>query len=245
MTDFSESNWAKAEFSRQYRNNADIYIVERRRMLDILKSFYKHFFSDKTRTRILDLGCGDGILTYELLKIDNRISATLMDGSEDMLARAKERLNDFRNIQYIQTSFQDVLKGEFIQKNFDFVVSSMAIHHLTTDEKKGMFKKIHSLLHSGGHFVNIDVILAPSETLDRWYMRLWKEWMDEKKKSLGISGDYHDDIIQRYKDNRDNKPDTLENQMNALKTIGYKDVDCYYKYGIFSIYGGMKERKES
>ena len=55
----------------------------------------------------------------------------------------------------------------------------------------------------------------------------------KRKKSLGINGNYFDDIIRRYKDNKDNKPDTLGDQLDALKAIGFKDADCFYKYGIF------------
>jgi tRNA (cmo5U34)-methyltransferase len=88
--------------------------------------------------------------------------------------------------------------------------------------------------------VNIDCVLAPSETLEQLYLSIWKEWIDEKKKSLGINGNYFDDIIRRYKDNKDNKPDTLEDQLNALKATGFKEVDCYYKYGIFAMFGGRK-----
>jgi tRNA (cmo5U34)-methyltransferase len=89
MTDFNESQWAKAEFAREYRDSADVYVVERRRLIDILKSFYGHFIGTKPDSKVLDLGCGDGIVTYELLKIDNSIKATLIDGSEDMLNKEK------------------------------------------------------------------------------------------------------------------------------------------------------------
>ncbi len=30
MTDFNKSNWARPEFSREFRDNADIYVIERR-----------------------------------------------------------------------------------------------------------------------------------------------------------------------------------------------------------------------
>lgn len=88
--------------------------------------------------------------------------------------------------------------------------------------------------------MNIDVVLSPTENLEKWYLLLWKEWIDERKKSSGTEGHYFDDIIDRYKNNKDNKPDTLEDQLNALKGIGFRDVDCFYKYGIFSMYGGRK-----
>ena len=64
--------------------------------------------------------------------------------------------------------------------------------------------------------------------------------MDERKAALGIKGNYFSDIIRRYKGLEENKPDTLDDQLNTLRNFGFKDVDCFYKYGIFSMYGGMK-----
>lgn len=91
-----------------------------------------------------------------------------------------------------------------------------------------------------GYFLNIDVVLAFSDALEQWYLLLWRQWIDERKSFLGIDGSHYDDIARRYKDNTDNKPDTLDVQLNALQTIGFKDVDCFYKYGIFTMYGGKK-----
>ncbi|NOY65253.1 MAG: class I SAM-dependent methyltransferase, partial [Nitrospirae bacterium] len=33
---------------------------------------------------------------------------------------------------------------------------------------------------------------------------------------------------------------TLEAQLDALRETGFKEVDCYYKYGVFAIYGGRR-----
>ncbi len=75
MTEFNKSQWAKDEFTREYRDNADIYVMERARMLNILKSFYGHFMKKDGKKSILDLGCGDGIIAYELLKTGGAIFA--------------------------------------------------------------------------------------------------------------------------------------------------------------------------
>jgi len=64
--------------------------------------------------------------------------------------------------------------------------------------------------------------------------------MDDKKASLGIERECFSDVIMRYKHLKENKPDVLEEQLNALKEHGFKDVDCFYKYGIFSVYGSKK-----
>ena len=240
MTEFKKSNWASAEFSQEYVYNADICIVERRRSHSIVKSFYKHFLKDKPQRRILDLGCGDGVITEELLKTGDYLSATLVDGSTDMLEKAKKRLKGFRDVCFIRASFQEIIAGNILREHFDFIVSSLSIHHLTMEEKKSLYQKMYSYLNYDGYFLNVDVILAPTESIEHWYMSLWQEWIAERKALLGIESSYGDDIMCRYKDNKDNKPDTLDNQINALKRAGFKEVDCYYKYGIFTIFGGKK-----
>ncbi len=240
MTDFKLTNWANADFAQQYRDNADIYIVERRRMFEIMKSFYHHFIAGKKKMHILDLGCGDGIITSELLSIDPAVSSTLIDGSEHMLGKARERLHTHKNMHYRKISFQELLETGIIDEEFHFIVSSMAIHHLPLNEKKALFRFIYDHLRDEGCFMNIDAVLPPNEVLDKWYMKIWQEWMDAEQMRLGIGGERFDTVIKRYKDNNDNKPDTLEDQLDALKEIGYNDVDCYYKYGIFAVYGGRK-----
>ncbi|MBI5827226.1 MAG: class I SAM-dependent methyltransferase [Deltaproteobacteria bacterium] len=238
MTDFSETNWAKADFSKEYAENADIFILERRRLLEILKSFYRNFLAGR-KNNILDLGCGDGVLTRELLGIDGSISATLVDASDDMLRRAKERLKAYEEVRLIKTGFQELLEKDALPESFDFIVSSLAIHHLDKGEKNSLFEYIYSHLNPGGYFLNIDVVLSPSEGLEEWYLLLWKEWIVERQEALNSREDFTD-VPDRYK-NKDNKPDILEDQLSALKSIGFKEVDCFYKYGIFSVYGGRRK----
>jgi tRNA (cmo5U34)-methyltransferase len=240
MTEFDKSQWIKPEFAQAYREEADVYIVERRKLLETLKSFYGHFLADKPDNRVLDLGSGDGIVISELLTIHSSINATLIDGSADMLNKAKERLKDFKKLHFICASFQDILNKKVALEKYDFIVSSLAIHHLTMEEKSALFKTIYAHLNMDGYFLNIDVVLAPADALEQWYLRLWQQWIKERKSLLGIKDNQYDDIIRRYKDNTDNKPDTLEAQLAALQAIGFRDVDCFYKYGVFAMYGGRK-----
>ncbi len=215
MTDFNKTRWADQEFAKQYRDNADIYIVERQRMFGIMRSLFSHFFPGKKNIRVLDLGCGDGIVTRNILDVDNSISATLVDASADMLEKARERLKGFENMDFIKASFQEIMDSGLPEKEYDIVVSSMAIHHLTMDEKRSFFKAINAHLRQDGHFINIDVVLPPSEALDGWYMKLWEEWMDEKRTELKAYDEASRDVIGRYKDGADNQPDTLEDQLDA------------------------------
>lgn len=240
MTEFDKSNWAEPEFSKGYRDNADVFIVERRRMLAILQSFYVHFVKDRAPKTMLDLGCGDGIVTAAIADADPSVAATLVDGSPDMLKKAEERLRGLPNARFVRASFEEILREDKISGAFDFIASSLAIHHLALDEKKALFRYAYGHLKPGGHFVNIDVVLAPSEDLEQWYLSLWRDWIAGQARASGLDGGQFESVIDGYKGNKDNKPDTLDSQLEALRSAGFKDVDCYYRYGIFTVFGGRR-----
>lgn len=239
MTEFEQSRWVRPDFAQDYRDNADVFIVERQRLLAIVQSFYQRFVKDGRPKRVLDLGCGDGIVTATLAAADPALSATLVDGSPEMLARAEERLRGLAGARFVQASFEE-LTAEAVGSDYDFIISSLAIHHLPMAGKAALFELIHSRLKPGACFVNIDVILAPTDRLEQWYLTLWQEWVNERKRRLGITDERFDDITRQYKEAGENKPDTLHEQLAVLTAIGFQEVDCYYKYGIFTIFGGRR-----
>ena len=241
MSDFRQSSWADDTFAGNYLDKAEIYIVERRKMFWLVTSLFNHFCNRKDTVKLLDLGCGDGVLTEELYKTNGALSATLVDGNDGMLRRARERLKKFQDVSYVQASFQEILDGAVQLGSYDFCVSSMAIHHLELGEKASLFRYIASLLTPGGRFVNIDVVLPPSQELEGWYFAIWKDWLADMMNRYNVKDELPEDIIHRYKDpSSTNKPDTLESQLKALKEAGFLDVDCYFKNGIFAVFGGKK-----
>ena len=238
MSNFDDSLWADTEFSKSFREDADIFLPLRRQFIEAAKSIYGHFINPDTEAGILDLGCGDGLFIQELLKSFSPENITLVDGSSEMLAAARKRLHYAANIDFLQIDFQKLLSEQPLTKHFDFIYSSLAIHHLSYSEKCKLYTYIYRLLKAGGCFVHYDVVLFSSEKNEAWYMEHWRNWIDnypDRKRSKNLLG-----IPDDYKQNRDNLPDTLESQLHALKEIGFKDVDCYFKHGIFSLFGGLK-----
>lgn len=263
MSKFEKSEWSEREHAQEFMENADIYILERKRLFEILKSFYRYFLGNngsQKPVKILDLGCGNAAITMELLKEDNKINATLVDGSLEMLKNARKNLKNYKDMNFIHKTFQELLENKskdkksqdkesqnngsqdnnLIPDEFDLVVSSLAIHHISTEEKKSLFQYIYNHLKSGGFFLNIETVKAPVDELEQWYRVLWSEWIRENQDKLDTKKSF-EYLPEQYKDNPDNHPDTLQIQLDALESVGFSRVDCYYKYGIFSIYGGMKQ----
>ena len=109
--------------------------------------------------KILDLGCGDGILSAAVLQHIPYASCVLLDISEPMLQAAKEKLvnyNDklsFRLLDYGDSRWIDKVK---IAGPFDVIISGFSIHHQNDDRKQELYSEIFELLKSGGLFLNLE-----------------------------------------------------------------------------------------
>jgi len=240
VTKLNKHRWQEKDYITGYLEARDVVVVERERILKIWKSFYSYFLKGNKSNKVLELGCGDGALTYELLGCDNNISAVLVDGSEEMLKKAREQLASFKNVEFLKQSFSDLISKQVKLPQFSFIFSSLAIHHLELKQKKALFKWVFEHLKAGGRFVNIDLVRSPSKELEDWYIELWKEWIVEKQALLNSVQDFLDRVKTYSAKDHYAKLSTLSQQLHILKRAGFSEVDVFYQYGVFSMYGGKK-----
>ncbi len=239
MNEFEKSNWNKADYSQDYLDNADIYIQDRKTLLNVLASFYRKFFKSK-KIRVLDLGCGDGILSKTLCNQKGDKEIIVTDGSKDMISAAKKELEGLPILEFCQISFEEIIEGQFEKDSFDFIVSSFAIHHLEFSQKKQLFKRIFEIMNPKGYFLNIDVVTSINENYYEWYYDLWKEWIVDRQKFLNLKKSF-EQVPEEARGKSENHYDPLQVHLKALRSVGFSEVECHYKYGVFAIYGGKKQ----
>ncbi|TVR58309.1 MAG: class I SAM-dependent methyltransferase, partial [Spirochaetaceae bacterium] len=88
-------------------------------------------------SRVLELGTGTG---NTILHLPDDTVVTGVDVSAGMLAIAESKLRG-RNVTLIQDDVLNYVTGHDLNE-FDIIVSTYALHHLTLDERETMFSEI-------------------------------------------------------------------------------------------------------
>ena len=172
----------------------------------------------KNTRRVLDLGTGDGRL-LALVKLNNpSVEGVALDFSEPMLEQVQKRFADDKDIKIVKHDFSFPLPSEL--GRFDCVVSSLAIHHLTHTRKKQLYAEIFNLLNPKGVFCNLEHVSSATENLHLKFLA-----------TIGWTPASEDPS---------NKLLDVETQLKWLRTIGFVDVDCAWKWLELSLLIGFK-----
>src|ERR1700722_9518751 len=99
---------------------------------------------------VLDVGCGAGNYTLKLLESLPNLDATLIDLSQPMLDRARERVSR-ATAGRITTIQGDIREAKLPEGKFDIVLAATVLHHLRTDQEwREVFTAFHRALRPGG-----------------------------------------------------------------------------------------------
>ncbi len=235
MNNWLENNKEQIEY---FLNFNDIILIGRKYHIDLLLKLI-HYYDKTENSNILDFGCGDGSISKIILTAfpDNRVD--LLDGSVEMIQSLKENFKE-HNSDIFHMDFNQWM-DQNIENKYDIIFSSMAIHHLDHYEKNRLFTKIHSALKYDGLFVNIDVVKPATKSIEDFHFMMWENSISEQTKQNADEFKKHENLPSVYKNKTENKPSTLNSQLNMLEKIGFEDVDCHHKDGIFAIYSGVKK----
>jgi tRNA (cmo5U34)-methyltransferase len=174
-------------------------------------------FIPPTAKRILDLGTGDGRL-LALVKLDHPdTTAIAIDFSPAMLEAARRRFADVRSVAVLAHNLEDRLPE---LGSFDAVVSSFAIHHLIHERKRALYAEIFARLNPGGVFCNLEHVASPTPQLHEEFLLRIESTVETEDPS--------------------NKLLDLEIQLQWLREIGFRDVDCHWKWRELALLTGRR-----
>ena len=100
--------------------------------------------------RILDVGCGAGNNTLKLLQMINPLDCDMVDLSQPMLERAKQRISAV-NKGRVRLFQEDIRTVDLPEDNYDIILAAMVLHHLRDDQDwEDTFQKLYDLTAPGG-----------------------------------------------------------------------------------------------
>ena len=103
----------------------------------------------KNGQKVLDIGCGTGLLSLKFLE-KTGCSITGVDSSPEMLSIFRDKIKKL-DLSAIVCKLEDAKALDFEPNMFDVVASTVTLHHLT--DKFPTIKKIHEILKPEGRFV--------------------------------------------------------------------------------------------
>ncbi len=195
--------------------------------------------------RVVDLGCGDGILGRAILAEHSDASGVFLDFSEPMIEAARKAVAaEGRQATFL---VQDLAARSWLDSvrdyaPFDVAVSGLAIHHLPDARKRELYQEIFGLLKPGGLFLNLEHVAPRSKWAGEVFTDLFVDslWAYHKQRGGTMN---RDEVAQEYYFRRDKQANILiplDLQCRWLEEIGFVDVDCFFKLLETALFGGRK-----
>jgi len=173
-----------------------------------------------TVRRILDLGSGDGRLLDLVLCARPAARGVALDFSPLMLSRLNARFPQETGVDVVEHNLDATLPA---LGTFDVVVSSFAIHHLVAARQRALYGEVFARLEPGGMLANLEHVDSPTPELHAAFLRaLGKDPAD---------------------DDPSNQLVAVSTQLEWLRSIGFEQVDCMWKWREIALLVGAKARR--
>lgn len=133
--------------------------------------------------KILEIGCGNGLLTFFLLK--RPVIITAVDISDKAIENLKNQFSEEISQRKLNLECADMI--EFLENSaekFDAIVGSGIIHHIAKNDWDRLFRLVYEKLNPGGVFA-----CAPEPNAGGIYQITWR-WAKFFYKIFGIEYDW-------------------------------------------------------
>jgi tRNA (cmo5U34)-methyltransferase len=182
---------------------------------------------------LLDLGCGAGNYTLKMLTKIANLNCTLVDLSQPMLDKAKERVSTQTNnsVEIIQGDLREI---ELKENHFDIILAGNVLHHLRDDEDwETTFKKLYNILKPGGCLMISDLITQEIDAINEYTWNCYGDYLEN------IDGKEYRKKVLDYIEKEDS-PRSMTYQLELMKKIGFRKTEILHKNMCFGVFGGIK-----
>ena len=184
--------------------------------------------------RVLDIGCGAGNNTLKLHQLAGHFNSDLVDLSEPMLVRARERVAAVSRGQ-VRTFQGDFRVLDLPEESYDVILAAAVLHHLRDDaDWQRAFEKIYRLTAPGGSVWITDLVAQETASIQAL---MWERYGAYLSKLGGET--YRDRIFADIE--QEDSPRPVTYQLDLLRQVGFAYVELLHKNSCFAAFGALKE----
>jgi ubiquinone/menaquinone biosynthesis C-methylase UbiE len=223
--------WNDPTFARQWADE-NIANPGRVRVIGLLSKIMKDFLdSSGMPRRVLDVGCGHGVIAAHILDELPDVSLVGVDGSAPMLAMAQERLSTFGSrAQLRHAEFETMTPADLAGGPFGAAFACQAIHNCSDEGKQKTLVSCHQVMAPGGLFVLYDRIKLVTPALFPAYRSIW----DTTEADFGGQQNEGDTFAEHEGTRilRGDRPGSLEQNVLWLREAGFREVAVVEVVGV-------------
>jgi trans-aconitate methyltransferase len=238
-----QPGWDEAD-SREFIDRGRFFVPEREEQIATVLAM----IPDPGDGLLVDLCCGEGLLSLALLERFPRARVLAMDLSPAMLEQARASCADYaERFETRPFDLADLSWRSFSEPVRAFV-SSLAVHHLDGEGKRRLFRDLAAALAPGGAVVIADLVRPATAAAHALAAEAWDESV--RRRSLALAGDLA--AYERFRDERwnfyaDPEPDPIDqpspllDQLRWLAEAGLAGVDVFWMKAGHAVFGGVRE----
>lgn len=197
------------------------YDLQRELILDLMPR-------NRTRPlRVLDLGCGPGLMAAGILAEFPQAELTLIDFTREMIDECRCRLGGYDRIHYRVADFGTDDFGD----GYDVILASLSLHHLDLAERPEFARRAFRGLVPGGQLISAEVIVDESPSVRDLQYELWRRFMTAR----GEDGD-----VWYQKHLAKDHPIEIMPWLTSLSAAGFTSAGCFWRYLNFAIIGAYR-----
>lgn len=141
---------------------------------DVLGAIFR-IIVEKPGAVVLDIGFGTGTLTTKLY--EHGCAVYGQDFSSRMIELASEKMP---NAHLYQGDFTQGLAEPLLRQNYDFIVATYSLHHLTDEQRVDFLRALLKRLNAGGKILIGDVAFETRSKLEQCRQETGDEWDEDE-----------------------------------------------------------------
>jgi len=224
--------WNDPDFAREWAQRNTEENAERKPALDLLLTVIRDYLAAaQVPRRVLDVGCGHGVVAARVLAEIPETTLVGVDGSEALLEMARERLAPRRDrFTLARADFETLLPADLPGGPFGVAFAVQAIHNSSDEGKKRTLAGVRSVLAPGGLFLLLDRIQLATPALFGVYRSVWDMLGPTYygQQNEGRTLEEH----ERLRVARGDKPGSLEQNLLWLREAGFTQVAAVHVIGV-------------